>query len=49
MGLRGSAVFVGLVILVFFKTLQRSKWVVCLLYLIPVVYVLMNINLVGES
>ncbi len=49
MGLRGSAVFVGLVILVFFKKLSRSRWVVCLLYLIPVVYVLMNINLVGES
>lgn len=49
MGLRGSAVFMGLVILVFFKTLQRSKWVVLLLYLIPVVYVLMNIHLAGES
>ena len=47
MGLRGSAVFMGLVILVFFKTLQQSKWVVFFLYIIPVVYVLMNMNMGG--
>lgn len=47
MGLRGSAVFMGLVILVFFKTLQQSKWVVFFLYIIPVVYVLVNMNMGG--
>lgn len=43
MGLRGSAVFAGLVILVFMKKYSRSTWVLVLLYALPVVYVLMNV------
>ncbi|MGB3211793.1 MAG: hypothetical protein WBB19_13900 [Desulforhopalus sp.] len=43
MGLRGSAVFAGLFILVFFKKFAHSAWVLFLLYIIPVVYVVLNV------
>ncbi len=40
MGLRGSAVFGGLVMIVFFKDCCRWKWVVVALYLIPILYII---------
>jgi SSS family solute:Na+ symporter len=43
MGLRGSAVFAGLVTIVFLKRLSSSRVVLILLYLIPVFYILANI------
>ena len=43
MGLRGSAVFAGLVVLVFFKKYYRSKLVLFLLYTLPAAYILLNI------
>ncbi|MGW8193838.1 MAG: sodium:solute symporter family protein, partial [Desulforhopalus sp.] len=43
MGLRGSAVFAGLFILVFLKKYHRSKTVIFLLYAIPAGYILLNI------
>ncbi len=43
MGLRGSAVFAGLFILVFVKKYARSTFVLALLYLIPVVYIVLQI------
>lgn len=42
MGLRGSAVFVGLLVLVFFKKYHQKKIIVFLLYSIPVLYVMFN-------
>lgn len=43
MGLRGSAVFAGLVILVFLKKYAGSPLVLVLLYALPAVYILMNV------
>ncbi len=43
MGLRGSAVFVGLFILVFLKKYAHSTFILALLYLIPVIYLLLQI------
>jgi len=43
MGLRGSTVFTGLFIVIFLKPYADSKVVLALLYLLPVIYVLMNI------
>jgi SSS family solute:Na+ symporter len=43
MGLRGSAVFAGLFILVFVKKYSQSILILILLYIIPVVYVVLNI------
>lgn len=43
MGLRGSAVFAGLFILVFMKKHSRSKYVLLLLYALPIIYILMNL------
>ena len=45
MGLRGSAVFAGLVILVFFKRWHDNRGVAYLLYLLPVLYILISLNL----
>jgi solute:Na+ symporter, SSS family len=42
MGLRGSSVFAGLVVLVFLRRTADSAMVRVLLYLLPVVYVLVN-------
>ena len=42
MGLRGSAVFVGLLVLVFLRRTADNAMVRVLLYLLPVVYVLVN-------
>jgi len=44
MGLRGAAVFVGLLVLVFFKPLAANRFVLVLLYLLPVVYVIVNLS-----
>jgi len=43
MGLRGSAVFVGLVILVFMKKYHSSKAILVLLYILPLIYILLNL------
>lgn len=43
MGLRGSAVFAGLFILVFMNNYSSSKLILFLLYLIPVIYIALNI------
>ncbi len=43
MGLRGSAVFAGLFVLVFFKKYCQSEVVLFFLYFIPVLYILLNI------
>ena len=43
MGLRGSAVFAGLFILVFLKKYHQSRLVLFFLYIIPVVYIVLNI------
>ncbi len=45
MGLRGSAVFAGLVILVFLKRWHRFKVILPLLYLLPLIYI--GLNLLG--
>lgn len=42
MGLRGTAVFAGLIIAVFFKQLAAYRGVLLLLYLLPLSYVLLN-------
>ncbi len=42
MGLRGSAVFAGLFILVFFKKYYQSRWILIMLYMIPAVYIVLN-------
>ena len=42
MGLRGSAVFAGLFILVFFKKYSSSRFILILLYALPVTYILIN-------
>ncbi len=44
MGLRGAAVFGGLVVVVFFKEWCRQKWVVFALYLIPIVYIAYSLS-----
>ena len=44
MGLRGSAVFVGLVILVFFKRWYHSRLVLVVLYLLPLLYIILSIK-----
>lgn len=44
MGLRGTSVFAGLFILVFFKRLASSRAVLILLYLLPVLYILINMK-----
>jgi SSS family solute:Na+ symporter len=43
MGLRGSAVFAGLFIMVFLKKYHQSRFVLFFLYSIPVVYIVLNI------
>ena len=43
MGLRGSAVFVGLVILVFMKRWQNSRLILLLLYMLPLIYIGLNV------
>ena len=43
MGLRGSAVFAGLFILVFFKQFASSRVVLFFLYLLPIAYILLNV------
>lgn len=43
MGLRGSAVFVGLFVLVFLKKYCQTKAILFFLYFIPVIYILLNI------
>lgn len=43
MGLRGSAVFVGLVILVFMKKYHNSRAILVLLYMLPLIYILLNL------
>ena len=43
MGLRGSAVFAGLFVLVFFKKYCQSEIILFFLYIIPVLYILLNI------
>jgi SSS family solute:Na+ symporter len=40
MGLRGSSVFAGLVVLVFCRKIAASPWLLALLYLLPVAYIL---------
>ncbi len=40
MGLRGSSVFAGLVVLVFCRKIAASPWLLALLYLLPVAYTL---------
>jgi SSS family solute:Na+ symporter len=42
MGLRGSAVFAGLFILVFFKKYSSSRFILILLYALPGTYILIN-------
>lgn len=42
MGLRGSAVFAGLVVLVFFKKYHQKTLIACLLYLLPCFYIIFN-------
>ena len=44
MGLRGSAVFAGLVILVFMKKWYHSKLVLFLLYMLPLIYLALNVS-----
>lgn len=44
MGLRGSAVFAGLFILVFLKKYAHSTFILALLYLLPVVYILLQMT-----
>jgi len=44
MGLRGSAVFAGLVILVFMKKWHHSKLVLFLLYMLPLIYLALNVS-----
>jgi len=44
MGLRGSAVFAGLVILVFMKRWCQSKVVLTLLYLLPLIYIGLSVS-----
>ena len=43
MGLRGSAVFFGLLILVFCKRLLASRFILPLLYALPPAYILLNL------
>jgi SSS family solute:Na+ symporter len=43
MGLRGSAVFAGLVTLVFLKRWYRLKAVLVCLYLLPPIYIILNL------
>ena len=43
MGLRGSAVFAGLVILVFLKRYHQHKWITYLIYSLPAVYIIMSV------
>lgn len=43
MGLRGSAVFAGLFIMVFLKKFHQARFVLFFLYSIPVVYIVLNI------
>ncbi len=44
MGLRGSAVFTGLVILVFMKRWHQSRLVLLLMYLLPLIYIGLNVS-----
>jgi SSS family solute:Na+ symporter len=44
MGLRGSAVFAGLVMLVFFSKIATRPVIRFLLYILPIIYVMLNIN-----
>ncbi len=44
MGLRGSAVFAGLFILAFFKRYRESKIILTGLYLLPIIYLFINIK-----
>ncbi|PID71633.1 MAG: PutP [Desulfobulbus propionicus] len=44
MGLRGTAVFAGLFILVFCKQIASSRLVLVLLYLLPAMYILLSIR-----
>ncbi len=44
MGLRGAAVFAGLFILVFCRQLASSRIVLLLLYLLPIIYVFLNLS-----
>ena len=43
MGLRGSAVFAGLFVLVFMKKYCHSRIILVLLYMLPVAYIIMNV------
>lgn len=43
MGLRGSAVFAGLFILVFLKKYYQSRLILFFLYIIPVAYIVLNV------
>ena len=43
MGLRGSAVFAGLFVLVFMKKYCHSRIILILLYMLPVAYIIMNV------
>ncbi len=43
MGLRGSAVFAGLFVLVFMKKYCHSRIILILLYMLPAAYIIMNV------
>ena len=43
MGLRGSAIFAGLFVLVFMKKYCHSRIILILLYMLPAAYIIMNV------
>ncbi|BCL61779.1 sodium:solute symporter [Desulfomarina profundi] len=43
MGLRGSAVFAGLFVAVFFKKNHQSRFILLSLYLIPIIYIVLSL------
>ena len=44
MGLRGSAVFAGLFVVVFFKKHYKSTFILLSLYLIPIIYIVLSLS-----